>query len=141
VIVDVEVTPMGTCDEVAATQVTIEHTEQRLNVKPGQLIADRAYGAGKFLVWLFSSGIMPHIPLRDQSNPYDGFFSRSDFRFDNVRNEYTCPAGKVLWKTGKVCDGETLPYRGKLDCGPCPLKPQWCPKSEGDGIQKGEGWR
>ena len=52
VIVDVEATPARTYDEVAATKVMIERTEERLDLKPDRLIADTAYGTGKFLGWL-----------------------------------------------------------------------------------------
>jgi transposase len=128
VIVDVEATPARTYDEVAATKVMIKRTEERLDLKPDRLIADTAYGTGKFLGWLVGTGITPHIPVWDKANRTDGTFSRSDFRFDKERNEYTCPAGKALWTTGKMHDGDSLRYRAsKLDCDPCPLKPKCCP--------------
>jgi transposase len=128
VIVDVEATPARTYDEVAATRVMIERTEERLDLKPDRLIADTAYGTAKFLGWLVTAGITPHIPVWDKGNRDDGTFSRCDFTFDKVKNEYTCPAGKALRTTGKVHDGETIRYRAsKLDCDTCPLKQKCCP--------------
>jgi hypothetical protein len=61
VIVDVEATPARTYDEVAATRMMIERTEQSLGLKPDRLAADTAYGTGKFLGWLVSTGITPQI--------------------------------------------------------------------------------
>ena len=57
--------------------------------------------------------------------------AREDFRFDEERNIYVCPAGKVLTTTGEVApDGETLYYRARTrDCRSCPLKSQCCPKA------------
>src|SRR6202020_3530851 len=49
VIVDVEATLARTYDEVAATKMMIERTEQTLGLKPDWLAADTAYGTGKFL--------------------------------------------------------------------------------------------
>src|SRR6202044_4111829 len=49
VIVDVEATPARTYDEVAATKMMIERTEQIMGLKPDRLAADTAYGTGKFL--------------------------------------------------------------------------------------------
>ena len=49
VIVDVEVTPARTYDEVAATQTMLDRAEERFDLKPGRLAADTAYGTGKFL--------------------------------------------------------------------------------------------
>jgi transposase len=128
VIVDVEATPARTYDEVKATKTMIERTEQRLGLKPERLLADTAYGTGKFLGWLVSTGITPHIPVWEMANRRDGTFSRSDFIFDKGHNEYRCPNGKALHTTGRVHDGRTIIYRAsKRDCDLCPLKAQCCP--------------
>ena len=130
VIVDVEATPARTYDEVAATRMMIERTEQTLGLKPDRLAADTAYGTGKFLGWLVGTGITPQIPVWDKSNREDGTFSRSDFTFDRERNVYVCPAGKLLTTTGNVGDDHAVRYRAsKLDCGACPLKPRCCPNT------------
>jgi transposase len=65
VIVDVEATPARTYDEVDATKTMLERTEQRFDIKPKRLAADTAYGTGRFLGWLVSKRITPHIPLWD----------------------------------------------------------------------------
>ena len=76
VIVDVEATPASTYDEVAATKTMITRTEQRLGLKAKRLVADTAYGTGKFLGWLIGAGITPHIPVWDKSSREDGTLSR-----------------------------------------------------------------
>ena len=68
--------------------------------RPKRLVADTAYGTGKFLGWLIGAGITPHIPVWDKSTREDGTFSRADFTFDKERNVYVCPAGKLLTTTG-----------------------------------------
>jgi transposase len=129
VIVDVEATPARTYDEVAATKTMIERTDKRLGLKPERLVADTAYGTGKFLGWLIEAGIAPHIPVWDKSAREDGTFSRSDFRWDKRRGVYTCPNNKVLHTSGTVHDGRTLLYRAsKLDCDICAFKMRCCPK-------------
>ena len=130
VIVDVEATPARTYDEVAATKTMIERTQTRMALKPKRLVADTAYGTGKFLGWLIGTGITPHIPVWDMSQRDDGTFSRADFTFDKERNVYVCPAGKLLTTTGSVGTDHVLRYLAlKRDCEPCPLKPQCCPKT------------
>jgi transposase len=130
VIVDVEATPARTYDEVAATKTMITRTEQRLGLKAKRLVADTAYGTGKFLGWLIQTGITPHIPVWDRSSRQDGTFSRVDFTFDNDRNLYVCPAGKLLTTTGSVGADHAVRYRArKRDCQACPLKPQCCPNT------------
>jgi transposase len=123
VIVDVEATPARTYDEVAATKMMIERTEQTFGLKPDRLAADTAYGTGKFLGWLVGTGITPQIPVWDKSNREDGTFSRSDFTFDRDRNVYVCPADKLLKTTG-IRRGVPLAGRaGKLG-DPVPLRPR-----------------
>ncbi len=130
VIVDVEATPARTYDEVAATRMMIERTEQTLGLKPERLAADTAYGTGKFLGWLVGTGITPQIPVWDKSDRDDCTFSRSDFTFDRERNVYVCPADKLLKTTGNVGDDHMVRYRAsKADCGACPLKPKCCPNT------------
>ena len=102
VIVDVEATPARTYDEVAATKTMIKRTEQTKGLKPKRLVADTAYGTGKFLDWLVGAGITPHIPVKDMSQRDDGTFSSSDFKFDRERNVYVCPTNKLLKTTGNV---------------------------------------
>src|SRR5262247_1423539 len=128
VIVDVEATPARTYDEVAATKTMLERTEQRLDPKPDRLIADTAYGTGRFLGWLVKKTITPHIPVWDMSKRKDGAFSRFDFTFDKRRNLYICPAGKTLTTTGRVAADNGIRYRAAVpDCRACPLKPSCCP--------------
>ena len=128
IIVDVEATPARTYDEVVATKVMIKRTDERIGLKPKRLAADTAYGSAKFLSWLISTGITPHIPVWDKGRREDGTFSRSDFAFDKKRNVYVCPTGKLLTTTGRVHDGRTVLYLASTrDCGSCPIKPQCTP--------------
>src|SRR6202163_2684587 len=130
VVVDVEATPARTYDEVVATKTMIKRTEETLGLKPDRLVADTAYGTGRFLGWLVGTGITPHIPVWDRSDREDGTFSRADFKFDKERNVYVCPAGKLLTTTSKVHDGRTILYRASTrDCGSCPIKPKCCPNT------------
>lgn len=129
VIVDVEATPARTYDEVVATKTMIDRTARCFDLKPKRLIADTAYGTGKFLGWLVKEKrITPHIPVWDKSKREDGTFSRADFKWDSRANVYICPGEKVLRTTGKIHDGMMLRFRAsKYDCTVCQLKAQCCP--------------
>src|SRR6516225_8696328 len=128
VIVDVEATPARTYDEVAATRTMIERTRRCFDLTPRRLAADTAYGTGKFLAFVVSAGIIPHIPVWDKSQRDDGTFSRSEFRFDSRRNVYICPAGKTLTTSGKVHSDHAIRYLASVPrCRECPLKQRCCP--------------
>jgi transposase len=129
IIVDVEPTPARTYDEVESTKIMLDRTERHFGLKPKRLAADTAYGISRFLDWLVSRRIAPHIPVRDASERDDGTFSRSDFRWERRRGVYICPNNKVLHTSGPVHEGYKLRYRAsKFDCEVCALKMQCCPK-------------
>jgi len=128
VIVDVEATPARTYDEVKCTEAMIARTERTFGLKPDRLMADTAYGTGKFLRFVVDAGIAPYIPVWDKTARNDGTFSRADFAFDKEKNIYTCPAGKTLTTTGHVSSDHAYRYLASIrDCKACPLKAKCCP--------------
>jgi IS5 family transposase len=137
VIVDVEATPARTYDEVAATKTMLDRTQRCLALKPKRLLADTAYGTGRFLGWLVGRGIAPHIPVRDMSERKDGTFSRSDFRWKRRQGVYICPNGKSLHSSGTVHGGRTLLYRAsKRDCDVCPIRAKCCTTADARKIPR-----
>ena len=138
VIVDVEATPARTYDEVAATKTMIDRTERCFSLRPKRLVADTAYGTGKFLGWLVNDkGITPHIPVWEKSDRADGIFSRADFIWDKRRGHYICPNGKPLRTSGTVHDGRTLLDRASIrDCDVCPLRSRCCTRDEARKIPR-----
>lgn len=132
VIVDVEASRAIRQAEVGAARTMLERTEERFGLKPQRLAADSAYGSAPMLNWLVEEKrITPHIPVIDKSKRHDGTFSRADFRYDEVADAYTCPAGKILTTSGTlVNDATTLLYLASTrDCAPCPFKARCCPKT------------
>jgi transposase len=130
VIVDVEATPTRITKEVDATATMIERTQQRFELTPDHLAGDVAYGTADMLGWLVERGIEPHIPVWDKGRRDDGTFSRETFAYDEERDIYVCPAGKLLASTGRLHADRTFRYfASKHDCDPCPLKPRCCPRT------------
>lgn len=139
IIVDVDATPAHRTLEVQSTRTMIERVEGRMALKIRKLIGDTAYGTAEFLAWMVEdNGIEPHVPVWEKAERKDGTFSRSDFRYDAVNDEYTCPAGKRLkqyWTQGwqarsRMSAGSTLRYHAlKQDCEGCALKQQCCPNT------------
>jgi hypothetical protein len=116
----------------------IERTRGRFALKPKRLAADTACGTGRFLGWLVDQNIAPHIPVWDNSQRDDGTFSRANFIFDAVQNQFTCPAGKLLMqyrrnftvpRTDNVSGGNRKYRASKRDCQRCDLKARCCPKT------------
>lgn len=139
IIVDVEASRSIRTGETFATKTMIERVMERFCLWPERLIADTAYGSGKFLGWLVHErGIEPHIPVIDKSTRTDGTFSREDFTYDHDSDAYTCPAGKTLLQSRRNFqtirherqETDYIRYRAtKAECEACELRQQCCPKS------------
>ena len=129
IIVDVEASRAIRQAEVGASQTMIARTEALFGLKPEWLAADTAYGSASNLEWLVNEqGIAPHVPVIDKSQRQDGTFSREDFSYDEVRDIYTCPAGKTLTTTGHVSTDHARRYLASVpDCRACPLKAKCSP--------------
>src|ERR1700751_485213 len=96
IIMDVEASRAIRQAEVGAAKIMIERTEQRFDIKPTRLAADTAYGSGGTLNWLAKGKKnTPHPPGSHQANRQGAPFSRDPFTFDQERDVYPCPAGKL----------------------------------------------
>jgi transposase len=129
IIMDVEASRAIRQAEVGASQTMIERTEACFGIKPEWLAADTAYGSASNLEWLVNEqGIAPYIPVIDKSKRDDGTFSREDFIYDEVRDTYTCPAGRTMTTTGHVSTDHAIRYLASVtECRTCPLKAMCCP--------------
>ncbi|HUT51746.1 MAG TPA: IS1182 family transposase [Alphaproteobacteria bacterium] len=125
IIVDAEGSRANRTDEIAVAETMVARVERRFGLAPERIAGDTAYGAARFLKWLWDRGITPHVPVWDKSQQTGGRFTKEDFVFDRARNVYICPAGAELTHSGVIDQGRILPYRArKADCSTCALKPR-----------------
>ena len=129
IIMDVEASRAIRQAEVGASRTMIERTAACFGIKPERLVGDTAYGSAPKLDWLVNEQkIAPYIPVIDKSKREDGTFSREDFVYDEVKDVYTCPAGKTLTTTGYICTDHGIRYLASVpECRACPLKAKCCP--------------
>jgi transposase len=139
IIMDVEPSAVNSAAEVQATQTMLDRVEEKFGITPDRLAGDTNYGAAAMLGWLVEvKQIEPHVPVWDKAQRQDGTFSRSDFVWNEQRNEYRCPTGNVLrsdWRPFKnprahITKADTVIYRSSIhDCASCPLKARCCPNT------------
>lgn len=137
IILDVEASAVNKSAEVQATQAMMNRVEEKFDVKPERLIGDTNYGSAAMLGWLVDEKqIEPHVPVWDKSDRQDGTFSRADFVWQELANEYRCPEGKALrcnWRPFKIqrthiTKADTIVYRSsERDCSACDSKDKCCP--------------
>jgi transposase len=123
VIVDMEATPARPSQEVVAARTMLERAEKQHGMKPRTLAADKLYGSGHFLSWLFDRHVEPHIPIIDRTGQVKGILTRDDFTYDAATDTFTCPEGKTLSCFSVSSDRRH--YRASIhDCKGCPRKTQ-----------------
>jgi transposase len=97
IIIDVEATPANRSHEVHSTRTMIDRVERQYDLKPQRLVGDTAYGSAALLDWMVTQKeIAPHVPVWDKTTRKDNTFSSSEFYWDELANEYRCPAERAL---------------------------------------------
>ncbi|CAB3810079.1 IS1182 family transposase ISCfr1 [Paraburkholderia fynbosensis] len=139
IIVDVEATPANRSHEVESTRTMIERVEQRCDLKPRRLVGDTAYGSAAMLAWMIEEKeIAPHVPLWDKTMRKDNTLSSSEFKWDELANEYRCPTGHALRSDrhkfrnprSRVTKADTIIYRtSQFDCENRSMKDRCCPNT------------
>jgi transposase len=64
------------------------------------VLADAGYSNGEQQAVLEEQGITANVPRRVVPNSNKSFYQKADFTYDPERNEYRCPAGRVLRYSG-----------------------------------------
>ena len=146
IILDVEATPAYRPDEVDSTKTMIDRVEARFELKPEHLDGNTAYGTASLLGWMVEEkGILPHVPVWDNSGVKRGLFRPSDFTWDAEADCYHCPGGNRLERNLRkfkkprsgITKANTIIYRAHAaDCRDCPLKARCCPTTSARKIHR-----
>jgi len=87
------------------------------------VIADSGYDNGAQIEALGKQNLTTFVAPKGTVNP-QGLLDRDAFGFDAEKNQYTCPAGKILKRKRVAGDTNRVIYMAKAgDCGACPMKP------------------
>ena len=112
--------------EVKPALAQIQSSAGRL---PDVMSLDNGYYSGDNLEALTQKSIEAYVATnrdekRREKTPLeeDRAVIKSDFVYDEAKDEYTCPMGKVLTRQGKAASAR-LHYQAMAeDCGDCPVK-------------------
>ena len=116
-----------------------EKARSALQSKALTVIADPGYYKGEEIVACYDAGITALVPKTNTSSARTtGRYSKADFRYDAVRNEYICPAGEYLtYRFNSVERGQTLWIYTRNDCSSCALQAK-CTTSNAKRVKRWE---
>lgn len=98
-----------------------------LQVETLDVVADAGYHNGSHVVVCESIGITPYVPgTQTSKNEAAGLFTKEDFRYDEERDAYQCPAGCWLARSTQTLKQDRVLsyYRNGPACRSCSLRTQ-----------------
>jgi transposase/IS5 family transposase len=111
--------------DVGLLAQTAEPAREVLEVNQIDVVADGGYYKIEDLEACEKAGIIPHVPRPERGQAVNnGFFRKDEFRYNAVRNVYTCPAGADLLPKfgGKHRKMKVAYYTNAAACSACVLK-------------------
>jgi len=125
VVLDVTVTAANVSEHDEAVAL-VDRAIARLGAVPEAVCADGAYGSGANAYEMESRGIrLVSPPAKATTRAGDRYYSIEQFTYDEVQDEFTCPAGKVLAYVRTEKQRGRREYRARRsDCQGCALKSQ-----------------
>jgi transposase len=96
---------------------------------PLTVLADGGYGNGEHLDRCEQAGITATVPRRMIPGSRAGLFQKSDFQYDASADQYRCPAGEVLSRTGEDRRRKLHLYQ-RSGCDQCPLQARCGPSDK-----------
>lgn len=121
---------------------TASAAREILGVEQIDAVADKGYYKGEDIATCEDVGVVPYV-VRPQRGPgiNEGYFAKSEFRYDADEDCYTCPGGQRLdpyTRSQKPNGHVTIRYANMRACGTCALKPQ-CASGTRRSIDRWEG--
>ena len=126
IITDVYVTAGNEHDSTPHTQ-RLEYQIDKFEMKTEAICADASYDSGEVHNAMLNRNIKTFIPERTRSGTpnYKPAFDPKVFTYDEERDIYVCPAGKVLRYSGYRKKDRRKRYTAKkADCLSCPYREQ-----------------
>jgi hypothetical protein len=107
------------------------YARARWHLRVRQATGDKSYGTFELVRQLEEQGVRAYVVLPDYDH-MTPFFGKGAFRYDPVRDSYTCPGGATLPYLRASRPQHILYYQAPAaTCNACPLKARCTPSDQG----------
>lgn len=113
--------------------------KQLLGVESMDILTDKGYTTAKHLAICTKNGITPYSSPKDHSSHHNGRYPMVDFKYDKIKDTYTCPENKVLATNGSIYNKaghKVKHYKNKKACGLCPKRAMCTTNKNGRFIER-----
>ncbi len=115
----------GSVNDTHALSPMALDAKELLGVESLDVLTDKGYTTAKHLDICTKNGITPYSSPKDHSSHHNGRYPMVDFRYDAIKDTYTCPADQVLATNGSIYDkaGHMVKhYKNRKACKVCPVR-------------------
>ena len=115
----------GTVNDTHALSPMALDAKELLGVESMRTLTDKGYTTAKHLDICTHNGITPYSSPKDHSSQHNGLYPMIDFKYDKIKDTYTCPADQVLSTNGSVYDKaghKVKHYKNRQACKVCPVR-------------------
>src|SRR5690554_551252 len=115
----------GSVNDTHALSPMALDAKELLGVESMDILTDKGYTTAKHLDICTKNGITPYSSPKDHSSHHNGRYPMVDFKYDKIKDTYTCPADQVLATNGSIYDkaGHMVKhYKNRKACTVCPVR-------------------
>lgn len=120
-------TTSGEIDDSHKMKSLMDSHTENTEIKAQTVVADSKYGTIENFLTCADRGVRAHMPdlkkKQETSGHRKGIFQDKDFTYDNVKDAYICPAGKMLNHKHALVHRRSVDYSASAkDCADCDLR-------------------
>ncbi|MBO3100321.1 IS1182 family transposase, partial [Gelidibacter pelagius] len=115
----------GSVNDTHALSPMALDAKELLGMESMDILTDKGYTTAKHLDICTKNGITPYSSPKNSSSHDNGRYPMADFRYDAIKDTYTCPADQVLTTNGSIYDkaGHMVKhYKNRKACEACPVR-------------------
>lgn len=112
----------GSVNDTHALSPMALDAKELLGVESLDTLTDKGYTTAKHLDICTKNGITPYSSPKDHSSHHNGRYPMVDFKYDKIKDAYTCPADQVLTTNGSIYDKaghKVKHYKNRKACEAC----------------------
>lgn len=115
----------GTVNDTHALSPMALDAKELLGTENMRTLTDKGYTTAKHLEICTNNGITPYSSPKAHSSQHNGLYPMIDFKYDEQKDTYTCPAGRTLSTNGSVYNKaghKVKHYKHRQACKICPVR-------------------
>jgi len=129
----------GSVNDTHALAPMALDAKELLKVEKMDSLTDKGYTTGKHIDTCTKNGITTYSSPKEHSSQHNGLYDMQIFEYNKEKDNYTCPAGKILTTNGKIYkkrNHRVKHYKNRQACKECDLRSQCTKNKNGRFIER-----